>query len=97
PQDATELFTARAQAVDPGFQPDAAVHELCTRPHTRPLALYLAAARIQVLTPEQLLDRLSKRFDLLKAGRGVDSRQQTLRATLAWVDALLDDEERLMR
>jgi predicted ATPase len=96
PQDATELFTARAQAVDPGFQPDAAVHELCTRLDNLPLALELAAARIQVLTPEQLLDRLSKRFDLLKAGRGVDSRQQTLRATIAWSYDLLDDEERLL-
>lgn len=96
PRDATELFSARARAVDPGFQADAAVHELCRRLDNLPLALELAAARIQVLTPEQLLDRLSKRFDLLKAGRGVDPRQQTLRATIAWSYDLLDESERLL-
>jgi tetratricopeptide (TPR) repeat protein len=49
-----------------------------------------------VLSPEQLLDRLSKRLDLLKAGRGVDPRQQTLRSTIAWSYDLLDEEERLL-
>ena len=61
-----------------------------------PLALELAATRVTVLSPEQLLDRLSKRLDLLKAGRGVDPRHQTLRATLEWSDDLLDEEERLL-
>ena len=48
------------------------------------------------VSPEQLLDRLSKRLDLLKAGRGVDPRQQTLRATIEWSYDLLDEEERLL-
>jgi predicted ATPase/class 3 adenylate cyclase len=94
PQDATELFTTRARAVDPRFEPRPVVHELCSRLDNLPLALELAAARVPVLSPEQLLDRLSKRLDLLKAGRGVDPRQQTLRATIAWSYDLLDEEER---
>jgi predicted ATPase/class 3 adenylate cyclase len=96
PQDATELFAARARAVDPRFEPRPAVHELCSRLDNLPLALELAAARVAVLSPEQLLDRLSKRLDLLKAGRGVDPRQQTLRATMEWSYDLLDEEERLL-
>jgi predicted ATPase/class 3 adenylate cyclase len=96
PQDATELFTTRARAVDPRFEPRPVVHELCSRLANLPLALELAAARVHVLSPEQLLDRLSKRLDLLKAGRGVDPRQQTLRATIAWSYDLLDEEERLL-
>ena len=77
-------------------RPAAVVHELCSRLDNLPLALELAAARVSVLSPEQLLDRLSRRFDLLKAGRGVDPRQQTLRATIAWSYDLLDQEERLL-
>ncbi len=46
-----------------------------------------------VLSPEQLLARLSKRLDLLKAGRGVDPRQQTLWATIEWSYDLLDQNE----
>ena len=77
-------------------RPGPVVHELCSRLDNLPLALELAAARVTVLSPEQLLDRLSKRLDLLKAGRGVDPRQQTLRATIAWSYDLLDEEERLL-
>ena len=56
----------------------------------------LAAARVRVLSPEQLLDRLSGRLDLLKAGRGVDPRQETLRATIEWsYDLLAEEEQRL--
>ena len=96
PEDATELFTTRARAVDPGFEARPVVHELCSRLDNLPLALELAAARVPVLAPEQLLDRLSKRLDLLKAGRGVDPRQQTLRATIAWSYDLLNEDERLL-
>jgi predicted ATPase/class 3 adenylate cyclase len=96
PQEATELFTARARAADPRFEPDPIVEQLCSRLDNLPLALELAATRVTVLSPEQLLDRLSKRLDLLKAGRGVDPRQQTLRATIEWSYDLLDEEERLL-
>ena len=95
-QDAAELFTARARAVDPQFEPGPMVELLCSRLDNLPLALELAATRVTVLSPEQLLDRLSKRLDLLKAGRGVDPRQQTLRATIEWSYDLLDEEERIL-
>ncbi len=93
PHDGTDLFLARAHAVDPGFAASEAVPELCARLEHLPLALELAAARVRVLSPEQLLDRLSGRLDLLKAGRGGDPRQQTLRATIEWSHELLDEEE----
>jgi predicted ATPase/class 3 adenylate cyclase len=94
PDDGNELFLARAHAVDPGFAANAAVPELCARLEQLPLALELAAARVRVLSPEQLLDRLTGRLDLLRAGRGVDPRQQTLRATIEWSYELLDEAER---
>ena len=93
PQDGRELFLTRALAVKPDFAADEAVPELCARLEQLPLALELAAARVRVLSPEQLLDRLAGRLDLLKAGRGVDPRQQTLRATIEWSHDLLDEEE----
>jgi predicted ATPase/class 3 adenylate cyclase len=93
PQDGTELFLARARAVKPSFELDDAVPELCARLDNLPLALELAAARVRMLSPAQLLERLSGRLDLLKAGRGVDPRQQTLRATIEWSYDLLGEDE----
>jgi predicted ATPase/class 3 adenylate cyclase len=93
PEDGTELFLARARAVEPGFAASAAVPELCARLEQLPLALELAAPRVRILSTEQLLERLSGRLDLLKAGRGVDARQQTLRATIEWSHDLLSHEE----
>ncbi len=92
-EDGTEFFLARARAARPDFVAGVAVPELCARLDNLPLALELAAARVRVLSPEQLLERLSQRLDLLKAGRGVDARQQTLRATIEWSHDLLDDDE----
>ena len=54
-----------------------------------PLAVELAAARTKALTPIQILERLSQRLDLLKGGRDVDPRQQTLRGTIEWSYELL--------
>jgi predicted ATPase/class 3 adenylate cyclase len=93
PHEGNELFVTRACAAHPGFVSSDAVPELCARLEQLPLALELAAARIRVLSPEQLVDRLSRRLDLLKAGRGVDPRQQTLRATIEWSYDLLDEDE----
>src|SRR5205823_13209247 len=67
--------------------------ELCRRLDNLPLAVELAAARTSVLSPAQILERLSQRLDLLKGGRDAEARQQTLRATIAWSYDLLDDEE----
>jgi predicted ATPase/class 3 adenylate cyclase len=92
-RESRELFVARARAGDPAFEPTPAIDELCAKLDNLPLALELAAGRARLLSPEQLLERLSKRLDLLKAGRGVDPRQQTLRATIEWSHDLLDAEE----
>lgn len=94
--DAIEFFTARARASDPRFEPSPVVQQLCAQLDNLPLALELAATRVGVLSAEQLLARLSKRLDLLKAGRGVDPRQQTLWATIQWsYDLLQPNEQRL--
>jgi predicted ATPase len=94
--DGEALFTARARAVDPSFAASEAVHELCLRLDELPLALELAAARTAVFSPEQLLEKLSQRLDLLKGERDADPRQQTLRATIEWsYDLLSEDEQRL--
>jgi predicted ATPase len=85
--EAVELFLARA-----GAEPDETVHELCRALDNLPLALELAAARASVLSPRQILERISGRLDLLKGGRDADPRQQTLRATIEWSYELLAPE-----
>jgi predicted ATPase len=94
PPEAVELFTARARAADPAFTPTRAVQAICAKLDNLPLALELAAARVRVLSPQQLLQRLGGRLDLFRGGRDADPRQQTLRAMIAWSHDLLDDEER---
>ena len=86
--EAVELFCARART-----EPDDTVHGLCRALDNLPLALELAAARASVLSPKQMLERLSKRLDLFMGGRDADPRQQTLRATIAWSHELLSYEE----
>jgi predicted ATPase len=86
--EAVELFCARAR-----LEPDEVVAELCGRLDNLPLALELAAARVSVLTPDQILERISQRLDLFRAGRDADPRQQTLRATIAWSHDLLPADE----
>jgi len=96
--DGVDLFIARARALEPGFDGNGAISELCSRLDNLPLALELAAARTTVFSPGQLLERLSQRLDLLKGGRDADPRHQTLRATIEWSHDLLDsDEQRLFR
>jgi predicted ATPase/class 3 adenylate cyclase len=96
--DGVELFLARARSLDSQVMESEAVTELCARLDNLPLALELAAARTVVFSPEQLVERLSDRLDLFKAGRDADPRQQTLRATIEWSYDLLDSEEqRLFR
>jgi predicted ATPase/class 3 adenylate cyclase len=94
--DGHALFLARAYATDPAFAPSESVAELCAQLEQLPLALELAAARMRTLSPAQLLERLAGRLDLLKAGRGVDARQQTLRATIEWSHELLSADEKLL-
>jgi predicted ATPase len=88
-----ELFLARSRAQGSDVESSEPVAELCARLDNLPLALELAAARTIVFSPGQLLERLSQRLDLLKAGRDADARQQTLRATIEWSYDLLEPEE----
>ncbi len=89
-----ELFVTRARALGSSALSAAPVAKLCARLDNLPLALELAAARTVLFSPEQLLERLSQRLDLLSAGRDADPRQQTLRATIEWSYDLLDESER---
>ncbi|WP_438296670.1 ATP-binding protein [Streptomyces sp. HUAS TT7] len=98
PIPAHRLFAERARTVRPDFDPDVdpeAVAEICRRLDGLPLAIELAAARLRVLTPRQIADRLDDRFRLLTSGsRTVLPRQQTLRAVVDWSWDLLDEPER---
>jgi predicted ATPase/class 3 adenylate cyclase len=96
--EAVELFLARARSAGVELEPSLVVEELCARLDDLPLALELAAARTVVFSPEQLLERLGQRLDLLKGARDADPRQQTLRATVEWSYDLLDaEEQRVLR
>jgi predicted ATPase/class 3 adenylate cyclase len=92
--DGVDLFVDRARALGSAVGSSGSVAELCERLDNLPLALELAAARTVVFSPEQLLDRLSQRLDLLRGGHDADPRQQTLRATIEWSYDLLDPAER---
>ncbi|MFI1534016.1 ATP-binding protein [Streptomyces anandii] len=98
PEHAHRLFAERAAAVRPdggGTLDEEAVAEICRRLDGLPLAIELAAARLRMLTPRQIADRLDDRFRLLTAGsRTVLPRQQTLRAVVDWSWDLLDEGER---
>jgi predicted ATPase/class 3 adenylate cyclase len=97
-EDGVELFLTRAQAQGSAVHVSPSVTELCSRLDNLPLALELAAARMVLFSPEQLVERLAERLDLLKAGRDADPRQQTLRATIEWsYDLLGAEEQRLFR
>ena len=99
--DAVRLFVERATAAQPQFRLSggnaAAVASVCTRLDGIPLALELAAARVKVLTPEQIDGRLNDRFRLLTGGsRTALPRQQTLRALVDWSYELLSPTEQCL-
>ena len=97
--EAVALFVQRATAVQPTFQVTnenaPAVAEITARLDGLPLAIELAAARVRLLTPDQMLARLQGRLDLLSAGaRDVPDRQRTLRGAISWSWDLLDERSR---
>ena len=97
--EAVRLFTDRARSVRPGFtitdENASVVAEICLRLDGLPLAIELAAARLNVFTPADLLDRLRERLDVLGAGgRDLPDRQRTLWGAIAWSYELLDESER---
>ena len=98
---AVQLFVARVQAADAGFQlSDAnvgAVVDICRRLDGIPLAIELAAARVPLLGVDGVRERLDERFRLLTAGsRLALRRHQTLRAALEWSYTLLSEPEQLV-
>ncbi len=98
--DALRLFSARARAVDPGFELDEdtapEVARVCGRLDGLPLAIELAAARAKLLAPAEILERLEREPNLLPAGpRDAPARQRTLAATIRWSYDLLGADERL--
>ena len=101
--EAVSLFVERARSATGAFEltslNDSAVAEVCRRLDGLPLAIELAAVRTRVLSPEQILARLSDRFALLTGGaRAALPRQQTLRTTIDWSHDLLNPaEQRLLR
>jgi predicted ATPase len=97
--DALRLFVDRAQAVRSDFELSEtnaeSVVELCVRLDGLPLAVELAAARCNLLSPQALLERLDSRLDLLRAapGSGLTERHWTLRDAIEWSYELLDPAE----
>ena len=99
--ESVQLFVERAQAAQPAFALSAsnrgAIEEICHRLDGIPLAIELAAARIKVLSPEQIAERLSDAFRLLVAGsRTALPRHRTLRATMDWSYGLLSAREQIL-
>jgi predicted ATPase/class 3 adenylate cyclase len=99
--EAVRLFAERAATSAPAFGISAdnvrAVVQVCQRLDGIPLAIELAAARVKVLTVEQIANRLDDRFRLLTgSARSVLPRQQTLLATMDWSHDLLSDKERAL-
>lgn len=99
--EAVRLFVERARAVNPRFALDeqnaAAIAHISQRLDGIPLAIELAAARTNVLRPDQIAARLDDRFGLLTSGsRTALPRQQTLRALIDWSYDLLDENEKIL-
>jgi predicted ATPase/class 3 adenylate cyclase len=96
-----QLFVTRAQEVRPGFvlteATGRAIAEIVRRLDGIPLALELAAARLNMLSVEQIAERLHDRFRLLTGGRRTAlPRQQTLKALIDWSWQLLDENEQTL-
>lgn len=99
---AVALFIQRGRGVRPDFsvtnENAPSIAEICHRLDGLPLAIELAAARLKILSPHALLDRLaSSQFELLRGGgRDLPERQRTLRTTIDWSHNLLDDHAKRM-
>ena len=99
--DALRLFRQRARSALPSFELSehnrAAVAQICQRLDGIPLAIELAAARVQALSVEQIAERLDDRFRLLASGsRTAPARQQTLGGAIDWSYDLLSEPERAL-
>jgi predicted ATPase len=98
---AVRLFVDRAQSVKPTFELTEenadAVAALCRRLDGLPLAIELAAARVKLLSPQAILNRLQDRLDLLAGGASdLPARQRTLRDAIEWSYNLLEPAEQML-
>lgn len=99
--EAIQLFALRARASQPHFEINennvSVIAKICRQLDGLPLAIELAAARIKMMSPEIILDRLSERLQFLTGGaRDLPERQQTLRNTLDWSYSLLDHQVQIL-
>jgi predicted ATPase/class 3 adenylate cyclase/DNA-binding CsgD family transcriptional regulator len=99
--EAVQLFQGRAQLVVPNYKVASSnlqtVNRICERVDGMPLAIELAAARMDVLSEQEILSQLSNRFRLLTVGsRTAPQRQQTMMATIDWSYRLLTEGEALL-
>jgi predicted ATPase len=98
---AVQLFVDRAEAAKPGFALTAenagAVADICRRLNGLPLAIELAAAKVRLLTPQGIAQRLENSLPLLTASvRDLPDRHRTMQATIDWSVSLLPDERRAL-
>ena len=96
--EAVALFVERAVAVRPDFRVTnenaPAVAQICVSLDGLPLAIELVSARIRLLTPQAMLDRLGHSLDLARSGaRDLPERQQTLRGAIAWSHSMLAEAD----
>ncbi len=96
-EDARHLFVERARARKPELVPDAemdaTIGDLCERLDRLPLAIELAAARVTLMSPAELLESLRSRIELGAPSRLVPRRHRTVRAAVEWSYELLDPDE----
>jgi predicted ATPase/Tfp pilus assembly protein PilF len=98
---AVELFVSRARAVRPEFtlsnETSRTVAQICLKLDGLPLAIELAAARLRLLTAQDLLGRLENSLKVLTGGpKDVPPRQQTMRAAIRWSYELLNAQEKVL-
>jgi len=100
PDAGIRLFEARATALRPDLALDGdtrdVIRQICERLFGLPLAIELAAARVRLLSPTLILERLTNSLDLAGGSRDVPERQRTLRGAMAWSHDLLSDPERAL-
>ncbi|HKY55176.1 MAG TPA: helix-turn-helix domain-containing protein, partial [Anaerolineales bacterium] len=98
--EAVQLFVERAQATFPNFRFNkenaATIAQICRRLDGMPLAIELAAARVNTLSIEQIAERLDQSFQILSGGAEGLPHHQTLEATIEWSYDLLSDSERAL-
>jgi len=99
--EAVQLFVNRAKLVAPDFELSSdngmQVAGLCSSLDGLPLAIELAAARVGLMAPDQILNRLKDRFGLLTSGsRSGPARHRTLQAAIDWSHELLSTDERVL-